>query len=157
MAGIFILWAIASPRDRMSLRIVLLATLGSWLLTEGITVHIIAPWKLIFPGAVETATILALLKYSPNRTGYMQAGLLFIAWLAHLFCYLDVMLDTNFVYDRYSQLIGVVAIGQILAFYDTLTLNLRRLGHWCSKIRGHCSGVIRPASVSPVVLPDTGR
>lgn len=148
-------WVLSSPRDRIAARIILIATLGSFLMVSLVTRHIEAPWKLIFPGAVETLTIGALLTWTPNRTGYLQCCCLVVAWFAHLFCYLDIVWRTNFVYDRYGQILGVVAFAQILSFHDTITLNLRRLGRWCSPRRRSVGG-FRPASVSPIVLHRKG-
>jgi len=121
---VLVLWGVSSPRDRNALRIILLATVGSFLLTEGATRQIHGAWKLIFPATVETLTILALLRWSKNRTGYMQAGLLVIAWGAHVLCYLDLVRNTDWVYDNYNQILGCVALGQIAACHDTMRCNL---------------------------------
>ncbi len=129
---VLILWALSSPRDRNALRIVLIASLASEVIVDFITHQIHAPWKLVIPGLLETLTILALLKWARNRTGYLNVGCLCIAWLAHLLCYLDVWLKTNMVYSRYEGIIMVVAIGQLLACHDTIISTSERAYTWAS-------------------------
>lgn len=151
---VLLLWLFSSPRDRIALRIVLIATIGSFVLTEGVTRHITAPWKLLFPGAVETATILCLLRWARNRTGLMQAGCLVVAWFAHIFCYFDVILGTDLVYSSYETVLGAVAVAQLVAFHDTISHNLRRLGRWLDTLRLRRAGDLRPAGVRSALLPD---
>jgi len=100
------------------LRIILLATLGSMVLTS-FTREVHAPWKLIVPATVESLTILCLLHFSPNRTAFIQVGLLAIAWASHLTCYFDLMTGSNVVYDNYERILFGVGVGQLVAFYDT--------------------------------------
>jgi len=119
-AAVLILWGFSSPRDRNALRIVLLATVGSLLLTEGLTRQIAGSWKLVVPATVEALTILALLRFSKNQTGYIQAGLLGIAWASHILCFYDLKAGTKLVYDQYETILGWVAAGQIAAFHDTI-------------------------------------
>jgi len=119
LIGVFILWGISSPRDRNSLRILLLSGVGAFLLTKGISgVH--APWKLIVPATVESLTIVALLHFSPNRTAFMQVGLLAIAWASHLTCYFDLMTGSNVVYDNYERILFGVGVCQLVACYDSI-------------------------------------
>ena len=148
------LWLFASPRDRIALRIVLGATIAAELLKYGVTVHITGAWKLVIPATLETATIIALLYWARNRTGYMQAGCLVIAWLAHVLCYADVVTGTNVVYDRYESLLLLVAVAQLAACHDTIIHNLRRMGHWLDALRPRSPGAFRSASVRSALLPD---
>ena len=110
----------AAPRDRDALSIVLVASFVSTLLVHFVTHEITGAWKLAVPGAVETLTIIAMLQWARNRTGYLNSGALCIAWLAHVLCYLDIALNTDIVYSRYETILALVAAAQILACYDTL-------------------------------------
>lgn len=92
-----------------------------------ITNRILGAWKLVIPGALEILTILALLKWARNRTGITQAGLLVIAWLAHVLCYWDCILKTDIVYSRYEAILFWVAVGQLATCYDTMRFNISRL------------------------------
>lgn len=149
MSLVLVLWAFASPRDRNALRIVLIASLASEVIVDGITCHINGAAKLAIPGCVEILTILALFKWSKNRTGIMQSGLLMIAWLDHFLCYIDCLTKTDIVYSRYETILLWVSVGQLAAFYDTLRFNLCRLrdkaAAWADDILGvlgarHISG-----------------
>lgn len=108
------------------MRVVLIASLASEVIVHGITHHIHGSWKLVIPGAVEVLTILAMLQWSRNRTGYIQVCLLTIAWLSHLLCYVDVVLKTDIVYSRYETILMCVAVGQLAACYDTMHFNFCR-------------------------------
>lgn len=144
---VFLLWLASTPRDRNALRIILIASLASEVLVELVTVHINAAWKLAIPGAVETLTILALLQWARNRTGYRQALLLTIAWLAHALCYLDIALGTDAVYSRYEAIIQLVAVAQILACYDTIARCGSAVVAWISAVRDGSGGSLRVASL----------
>lgn len=133
--------------------VILVAGVGSKLMT--LSLHsLLAPWKLVFPSSVEVLTILALLTWARNRTGFWQVGLLSIAWFAHLFCYVDIITGSNLVYDNYSSILGLVAVGQILVCYDTLLHIWFSLGravlHW------HRSRSVRLASVPSAILHSKG-
>lgn len=150
-ALVVLFWAFSSPRDRNALRIVLLATIVSFLITEGFTRHIVWAGKLIVPASVETLTILALLTWARNRTGYMQAGLLGIAWLAHALCFYDLQMNTNLVYDNYSQILFWVGVGQLLACYDSVFYNYRAFIGWANRGRtvrlaSHHASALHPES-----------
>jgi hypothetical protein len=125
--AIAFLWITATNRDRPAARVVLIATLGSILIVANVTHHIAGAWKLVIPGGIETLTILCLLRWARNRTGYVQAGCLVVAWFAHLLCYLDVTIATDIVYSRYETILAIVAFAQIAAFHDTIAHNLRGL------------------------------
>ncbi len=130
--AVLCLWAVSTPRDRNTLRIVLIASMASDMIVDFITHQIHAPWKLVIPGLLETLTILALLKWARNRTGYLNVGCLCVAWLAHLLCYVDVWLKTDMIYSRYEEIIMAVAIGQLASFHDTISYNLGRAYTWAS-------------------------
>jgi len=147
----FALWLIASPRDKVALYIVLWATLLSYFITEGVTRQIAGAWKLVIPGAVELATIAALLTWSRNRTGYMQVGLLVVAWGAHLLCYLDLVLNTDMVYSRYETILWGVSIGQLLAFYDT------PIYHWHAYVQWRRDRAVSPARGGASLLHPESR
>lgn len=115
---VLILWALSVPRDRYALRIILIASLASEILVM-FTRQIHAPWKMAVPGMVETLTILALLQWAKNRTGHLNIGLLSVAWVAHVFCYLDVWLRTDIVYSRYEAILFLVAVAQLCTFHAT--------------------------------------
>ena len=152
--AVLVLWLFASPRDRMALRIVLGATIAAELLKYGVTIHIAGAWKLAIPATLETATILCLLHWTPNRTGHAQAACLLVAWAAHVGCYVDLVLGTNLVYDRYEMIIGLVAAGQIAFFHDTISHNLRRLVIWLDSLRPRRSGAVSTSGVRSALLPD---
>ena len=143
---VFLLWAFATPQDRNALRIVLIASLSSEVIVDFITRQIHAPWKLVIPGAVEILTILAMFQWAKGRTGHLQIGCLCAAWLAHLLCYVDVCLKTDLVYSKYETIIQIVAVGQILACYDTLVSIGRRVVEVATRLWGHRSLGLSAAS-----------
>lgn len=118
-----LLWIVSTPRDRNALRIILIASLASEVIVDTITHQIHGAWKLVIPGAVEVITILAMVKWSRNVTGFLQVVLLVIAWLSHVLCYFDVLLKTDLVYSRYEVILQAVAVGQLAACYDTMRFN----------------------------------
>ena len=122
LAVVALLLVFSSEKDRGAIRVIFVAGVGSKLLT--LSIHgIIAPWKLVFPASVEVLTILVLLHWARNRTGFLQVGLLVVAWGGHVLCWLDLVTGSNIVYDRYSLILGCVALGQIAACYDTFRHN----------------------------------
>ena len=130
IVGVVLLRCGATPRDRNALTVVLAATIASWLLVTFVTHGITGPWKLAIPGAVETATIWALLRWSRGRTGWAQVALVAVAWMTHLLCYIDLQTGMNMVYDNYGTILGVVSALQLAACYDTILHHLRRLSRW---------------------------
>lgn len=154
--AVLLLWVFSSPKDKGALRIVLLATIGSMIATS-FTRGIIAPWKLVVPATVEALTILALLKWAKNRTGYLQAGLLVIAWAAHLICYYDLKANTDWVYSRYETVLLFVGIGQLVACYDTLWHNWGALLDWVESIRLNRSRGVSAGGIAPAVSHSSGR
>lgn len=119
---VVVLWAFSVPQDRNALRIVLFFSLTGIALVTLVTTNIHGPWKLAIHGTHEVLTIVCLFMWAPNRTGFLQACLLWIAWLAHLLCYLHLKTGGQlpFFYDHYETIIQVVAVGQLAACYDTL-------------------------------------
>jgi hypothetical protein len=149
---VLLLWTLSTPRDRNALRIILLSSLASLVTVELLTHQIHGAWKLVVPGAIETLTILSLLQFARNRTGYIQAALLVVAWLAHAGCYLDIALKTDLVYSRYEAVIQLVAIAQILACHETLARCGGLTASWLhSKWNGR-GGSFRTARVYHSVL-----
>ncbi len=144
---------VATPKDRNALSIVLVASFVSTLLVHLVTHQIHAPWKLVVPGMVETFTIIAMLQWSRNLTGLLNSGLLCIAWLDHLFCYLDVWLKTDMVYSRYETIIAIVAVGQLLTFHDTMLNTVGRIYRWFLTGPSGYRGV--PAASVCVELPSS--
>lgn len=145
---VLVLWAFASPRDKNALRIVLIATLFSEVLVDAVTSHFSGAWKLIIPGAVETCTILALLKWAKNRTGIMQAACLVVAWFAHFLCYTDIVFQTDVVYSRYEVILFWVSLAQLAAFHDTLHYNLGRIRDYLVAAWADCAVSFRPSGHS---------
>ena len=152
MLAVALVWLFSTERDRPAARIVLIATVASFLMVELFTRNITGAWKLVFPGATETLTILALLRWAPGRTGLLQVACLGVAWLLHLLCHVDLKLDTNMVYDHYRALLGLVALGQILAFHDTLTVNLRRVVAWLGSLGLRHSDPVRATGLGHSLL-----
>jgi hypothetical protein len=148
---IALLWLGSTDSDRNALRIVMLATLTSWLLVDLGTSRLTGAWKLSVPGAVETLTILALLRWG-GRSGCYQVGCLVIAWLAHVLCFSDVMLGTDTVYSRYEAILYGVSLAQIALFHDTYLHQFRRMGHWWSQRGGDSPLVVHAPSLSSPVL-----
>lgn len=144
---------VAAPRDRNALSIVLVASFVSTLLVNFVTREITAPWKLAIPGAVETLTILAMFHWARNRTGYLQAACLVVAWAAHALCYLDIALKTDLVYSRYESIIQLVAVAQILAFYDTFARCGGAAADWIGSFRLGGDRGVRVAGMHDSVLP----
>lgn len=130
LAAVFLLWLGATDADRNALRIVLAATISSLLLVDFVTSQISGAWKLVIPGALETGTVVALIRWTPNRSGYQQTACVMVAWLAHVLCFADIQLRTDIVYSHYEAVLGVVAMAQIAFFHDTYLHHLRRLGRW---------------------------
>lgn len=149
LAAVFLLWLGATDADRSALRIVLLASLASLLLVTFVTRHITGSWKLVVPATVETVTILALLRWASNRTGWKQAACVLTAWFVHVLCFADIQLGTNMVYDRYEDVLGAVALAQLVFFHDTYIHHIRQLGRWW--ISDDHPGAVRASGVSAVV------
>jgi hypothetical protein len=147
LAALTVLWLCSTPGDRNALRIVLVASVGSALLVDGITRNIVAAWKLAIPGGVETVTILCLLKWAQTRAGALQAALLTVAWLTHLLCYVDVIAGSDLVYSRYEMILSLVSCAQLAAFHDTLTHIVRGLVAWWGAFRACHSGPVFSASL----------
>ncbi len=153
LAAVLRLWAASTPIVRNALRIVLIASLASEVIVDGITHQISGAWKLVIPGALEILTILALLKWARTRTGITQAYLLVFAWLAHLLCYADIYLKTDIVYSRYEAILFWVAVGQIAACYDTMLFNISRASASCAALWADCIlGVPRASHGAGVAL-----
>lgn len=146
----------ATARDRSALTVVVVATVASWMLVTFVTHGITGSWKLVIPATVETATILALLRWARTRTGLMQAMLVAVAWYAHLLCYIDIRIGTNMIYDNYERLLGLVAVLQIASCYDTYLHHFRRLGQWWSSFGADRAGVVRAPSVPASVFHHQG-
>lgn len=152
LAAVFLLWLGATDADRSALRIVLIATVASWLIVDLITVRFTGAWKLAVPATVETATALALLKWARNKTGYFQAGCVVFAWVAHVVCFADIQLGTDVIYSRYDTMLGVVALAQVALFHDTITQYFLQLGHWWANHRPAAfpaSGIASPVPHHP--------
>ena len=142
IVGVVLLRCGATPRDRNALTVVLSATIASWLLVTFVTHGITASWKLVIPGAVETVTIWALLRWSRGRTGWAQVALVAVAWMTHLLCYIDLQAGTNMVYDNYETILGAVSALQLAACYDTILHHLRRLGRWVASLASRRNTVL---------------
>lgn len=145
IAAVLLLWAVSTSRDRNALRIVLIASLASEVIVDNITHQIHGAWKLIIPGALEVATIFALLKWARNRTGITQAGLLLFAWLAHVLCYIDVALKTDIVYSHYEAILLWVSVGQLATCYDTMHFNFQRVYMATAALGRDCVLDVSPA------------
>lgn len=152
LIALVLLWAFSSPRDRTALRVLLIAGVGSHFLMASLR-WMNAPWKLVFPALVETLTILALLRFSPNRTAFMQVWLLLIAWTAHALCYYDLAAEKDIIYSHYETVLGWVAVGQLLACYDTVRHNWNSVAALLAG-RGR---VVSVASPSASILHSPGR
>ena len=151
---LLILLAFSTKQDRAALWIVTISNFVGLLLVVFVTRQIHAPWKLVIPGAGETLTIIALLKWGQGtRSSFFQAVLLLVAWCAHFQCYADLIWNTNVVYDNYELVLGAVAIGQLLVCHDTIRHIV------CSVVelfRFPRNRIIRPASVSANLLHSAG-
>lgn len=133
LAVILLRWG-ATPRDKNALSIVLVASFVSTLLVTFVTHQITGAWKLVIPGLMEVLTIAAMLKWSRNRTGYLNSGCLVIAWLAHVLCYVDLWTGADIIYSRYEGVIQAVALAQLACFHDTLLFNARRAYRFASDL-----------------------
>lgn len=155
LALVFLLWLGSTAPDRNALRIVLCASLASWLVVDLITVRFDGAWKLVIPAAVETATILSLLRWACNRSGWKQVGALLVAWTAHVLCFADIQMRTDWIYSRYETVLGCVSAAQLLLFHDTYIHHLRRLGRWWGA--QHNAGAVSAPSMSAAVLHHPGN
>jgi hypothetical protein len=154
--AILLLWLTATAADRPALFVILCATAASWLIVDLVTVRFTGAWKLVVPGFVETATILALLRWARSRSGWQQVGCVSVAWLAHVLCFYDLQFGANLVYDRYETILALVAAAQVALFYDTYTHHLRRLGRWWDSLGANRGGAVSHAGASAVVLHRPG-
>jgi hypothetical protein len=152
-----LLWALSTSRDRNALRVVLIASLASEVIVDEITRQIQAPWKLIIPGFVEILTILALLRWARNRTGYLMASLLCVAWASHWMCYADIMNHTNLVYSRYEAILYAVSAGQLATCYDTIIHTLRRAVRAGLGLVSFCFDSVRTPRMRACVSDDSCR
>jgi hypothetical protein len=114
------------------MRVVLIATLASDVIVDGITSQIQSPLKLIVPVLVEVATIAALLIWAKSRTGYLQATCLIFALSAHLIAFVDIWLRTDMVYSHYVIILQWIAGCQIAVCYDTINRIGERAGNGCA-------------------------
>jgi hypothetical protein len=153
--AVLLLWAGATPQDRHAATVILVATLASWLIVDYGTAGIVRPWKLVVPGAVETATIMALLNGRFTRTACFQAVLVLLAWWCHLLCFADLQLGTDMVYTHYEGCLAAVAAAQILAFHDTYIHHFRRLGRWWADLGAGGGNPVRSPGLSAGVLRDS--
>lgn len=144
--AVMFLWIVSTERDRMAARIVLIATLAGSLIVPTLSHQVTGAWKLVVPAMGETLTILCLLRWAPNRTGYAQAACLSVAWIAHFLCYVDIRCNTDVVYSRYETILAVVAIAQIAAFYDTIGHCLRGLVERFASFQSRNFSGVRSAS-----------
>lgn len=151
LAAVLLLWG-ATHRDRAALGVVVGASVVSWLLVTFVTRSILSPWKLVVPGAVETLTIISLLRWSRGRTCWLQIALVSVAWLTHVLDYLDLVLGTNMVYDNYGGILWSVSLLQLLACYDTYLLLLRRFGRWWFDVGNHRAVTVRGAGLASPLL-----
>lgn len=154
LAAVFLIWLGATDADRSALRIVLVATVTSFIVANYITAPFTGAWKLVVPAALETATVLALLRWAPTRTGWRQVWCVVCAWFAHALCFADLQLGTDVVYSRYEAVLGIVALAQLAFCHDTITHYFLQLGHWWRAI--HNPRVVRASSAASVVLHHPG-
>lgn len=152
LAGMVVVWICATEVDRSAANVVLFATIVSELSVDLVTSHITAPWKLIFPGAMETITILLLAQCSPTRTSFVQMGCVGVAWLAHALCFFDLLTGSNLVYDSYETILGMVALAQFVAFHDTLRSLLRLLSEKLGSVGLHRLSPVRLARLRHPLL-----
>lgn len=129
--AVIALRVLAAPADRAALNVLLCASAASTILVHLVTHEIAGAWKLAVPGAVEVLTIMAMIQWG-GKTGVLQSCCLLVAWIDHLLCYLDIVLGTNIVYDRYETILLLVALAQILACHQTLA----RIGRGCAALGG---------------------
>lgn len=153
--AVALIWLLATERDRAAARIVLIATVGSSVLVHCVTHYIVGAWKLVFPGALETLTILSLFQWARNRTGYTQVACLVVAWLAHVICYIDIKCGTDLVYSRYETILAAVAVAQLAAFHDTVRHIVGGMVAWAYSLRAYRLGSLRHASECDPVLRDS--
>lgn len=153
LPAVFLLWLGSTEADRRALRIILAATVASELIVEFGTRGIHGAWKLVIPGALETATILCLLAYARSRTGFLQAACVSVAWLAHAICFADIQLGTDFVYSRYEAILAIVAFTQLAVCHDTYCHHLHRLGHWWRHLvgSGGRGSIPAPSGAAPLL------
>lgn len=148
MAALLLLWWGAVPADRKVVRIILAATVVSWLSVELVTSRFIGAWKLAIPAAVETGTILCLMVWSRNRSGFKQAACVLAAWFAHVLCFADLRLGTDLIYSNYEAALVSVSAAQLVAFHETYLHHLRRIGSWWSNLGASRPGLVRASGVS---------
>lgn len=154
---VVVLWAFSVPQDRNALRIVLFFSLTGIALVTWVTPHLHGFWKTCAMCSHEWLTILCLL-YANTRTGYRQAVLLFISWLANILClwHLKTGGQLPFFYDNYEAIIQVVAAGQLAVCYDTLRSIPLRLYRALQSCRVCCIWRAAHAAFRRSFLPGEG-
>jgi len=142
LSCIVVLWFFSTPQDSNALRIVLFFSLTGIALVTLVTTHIHGAWKLSLLSGHEVLTIVCLFIWAPNRTGFIQACLLWLSWSASMLCYLHLKSGGQlpFFYDHYKHIIQAVAVGQLVACHDTMhsiamriyrsTISFRFSGEW---------------------------
>ena len=149
-----LLWLGAASSDRNALRVMAVAAMLSHAMVVFVTANMPGYWKLVMPGAIEALTIVALLQWSPNRTGELQSRCLFVALLAHFLCYSDIATGLDLVYSRYETILLLVAIAQILCFHQTIARCAGLVVAWTYSIRVGGALGIPDATRSGVSLSD---
>jgi hypothetical protein len=119
LIAVLVLWGISTAKDRNMVRVLVVAAIAAEVMKYGITVHIHGAWKLLFPATLELLTVWAMLRWSSGISATIQVLLLSAAWFAHVICFLDVVGNTDSIYSHYETALLIVAVGQILACYDT--------------------------------------
>jgi len=120
LIGVLVLWGFSTAKDRNMLRVLAAASVAAEVMKYGMTVHIHGAWKLLFPATLELMTLWAMLRWATGRTALIQAVFLCIAWACHVICFLDIMFGSDIVYSNYETALLTVAVGQLLACYDTM-------------------------------------
>lgn len=113
----------------------LIASLASEVMVDCFTHNIHSAWKMVFPASLEVMTIWAMFRWG-GENALIQAVLLVVAWLAHLLLYADAVLGTDIIWSRYDTAIQMIAVGQLVACYDTLFYVFNRLAGLAARLAG---------------------
>ena len=160
MLALFVLLLLSSQRDRRALWVIFGAAVMSELIKYGTPVHDTRSWESVarqltmVNGPEDFLTFAVVLKLAKNRTGRMQAVCVAGALAAHLIAFLGIEMGATVIYARYLTVIKLIAAIQLVAFYDTIGYNLRRVSLLMESFRQSRVDPLRAGVVRSRLLHD---
>lgn len=144
--AVFALAAWGRPRDRSAWTVIAAASLAS--VGLGLWLDAVdAAWKLPIYGALELATLAALVRWASGPILRPLAALTAAAWAAHAALFFDLITGASLIYDHYAAAIVSIAILQ-------LALGASSLRHVADSLR---DAIARRASGPALASAATAR